>query len=231
MPKHLRLISHKLCPYVQRAVIVATEKQIPFERIDIDLANKPDWFLEISPTGKVPLLEVTEEDGTKRILFESAVIAEYLDDIGEGTLLASHPLDRARERAWVEFGAQALADLYRLYTARDDRAFETERKQVEARLARLDDEIAGPWFGGEHFGLVDAAWGPVFRYLDVFDWRLGRPLVERPAKVRAWSDALAKRQSVRSAVADDYPERLIDFVVSKNSYLGEQLDRHALELA
>jgi glutathione S-transferase len=231
MPKHLRLISHKLCPYVQRAVIVATEKQIPFERIDIDLANKPDWFLEISPTGKVPLLEVTEEDGTKRILFESAVIAEYLDDIGEGTLLASPPLDRARERAWVEFGAQALADLYRLYTARDDRAFETERKQVEARLARLDDEIAGPWFSGEHFGLVDAAWGPVFRYLDVFDWRLGRPLVERPAKVRAWSDALAKRQSVRSAVADDYPERLIDFVVSKNSYLGEQLDRHALELA
>jgi glutathione S-transferase len=231
MPKHLRLISHKLCPYVQRAVIVATEKQIPFERIDIDLANKPDWFLENTPTGKVPLLEVTEQDGTKRILFESAVIAEYLDDIGEGTLLASHPLDRARERAWVEFGAQALADLYRLYTARDDRAFETERKQVEARLARLDDEIAGPWFSGEHFGLVDAAWGPVFRYLDVFDWRLGRPLVERPAKVRAWSDALAKRQSVRSAVADDYPERLIDFVVSKNSYLGEQLDRHALELA
>lgn len=231
MPKHLRLISHKLCPYVQRAVIVATEKQIPFERVDIDLANKPDWFLAISPTGKVPLLEVTEEDGTKRILFESAVIAEYLDDIGEGTLLASEPLDRARERAWVEFGAQALADLYRLYTARDERAFETERRQVEARLTRLEGEIAGPWFSGEQFGLVDAAWGPVFRYLDVFDWRLGEPLVERPARVRVWSEALAKRPSVRSAVADDYPERLIDFVVSRNSYLGEQLERHALELA
>ena len=59
MPKSLRLISHKLCPYVQRAVIVATEKDIPFHRVDIDLANKPDWFLAISPTGKVPLLEVT----------------------------------------------------------------------------------------------------------------------------------------------------------------------------
>ena len=66
MPQHLRLISHKLCPYVQRAVIVAAEKGISFERIDIDLADKPDWFLAISPTGKVPLLEVTDEDGVVR---------------------------------------------------------------------------------------------------------------------------------------------------------------------
>jgi glutathione S-transferase len=231
MPKHLRLISHKLCPYVQRAVIVAAEKQIPFERVDIDLSNKPDWFLAISPTGKVPLLEVTEEDGTVRILFESAVIAEYLDEIGDGRLLSSDPLARARERAWVEYGSQALADLYRLYTARDERGFETELNQLATKFERLEKEIASPWFGGENFGLVDAAWGPVFRYLDVFDWRRGRPLIERPANVRAWSEALAKRPSVRSAVAEDYPERLIDFVTAKNSYLGNQLDRHALELA
>src|SRR3989337_1446247 len=103
MPKHLRLISHKLCPYVQRAVIVATEKGIEFERVDIDLADKPDWFLAISPTGKVPLLEVTETDGSKHVLFESAVIAEYLDEIGGGErLLPADPLLRARERAWVE---------------------------------------------------------------------------------------------------------------------------------
>ena len=231
MPKHLRLISHKLCPYVQRAVIVATEKQIPFERVDIDLSNKPDWFLAISPTRKVPLLEVTEEDGSVRILFESAVIAEYLDEIGEGRLFPEDPLARARERAWVEYGAQALAEIYRLYTARDERGFETERSAIEGRLSWLEKEVAGPWFSGEHFGLVDAAWGPVFRYLDVFDWRLGQPLIERPTKVRAWSEALAARPSVRAAVSDDYPERLIDFVTAKNSYLGNQLDRHALELA
>jgi glutathione S-transferase len=231
MPKHLRLISHKLCPYVQRAVIVATEKGIDFERIDIDLTSKPDWFLDISPTGKVPLLEVTEADGSKHIIFESAVIAEYLDEIGEGRLLPADPLARARERAWVEYGAQALADLYRLYTAADEAGFADERRQVEAKLERLEREIAGPWFSGERFGLVDAAFGPVFRYFDVFDRRLGLPLIERPAKVGAWSEALAKRPSVRAAVADDYAERLIDFVVRKNSYLGDQLERHALELA
>ena len=53
-------ISHKLCPYVQRAVIALNEKGVPFERIDIDLANKPDWFLKISPLGKVPVLLVDD---------------------------------------------------------------------------------------------------------------------------------------------------------------------------
>jgi glutathione S-transferase len=117
-----------------------------------------------------------------------------------------------------------------LYVTPDEATFEAERKQVEAKLERLEKEMAGPWFSGDRFGLVDAAFGPVFRYLDVFDWRLGRPLIERPTKVRAWSEALAKRPSVRAAVGEDYAERLIDFVIAKNSHLGDQLERHALEL-
>src|SRR6202051_1529404 len=71
----LKLISHKLCPYVQRAVIALTEKGVAFERIDIDLANKPDWFLAISPLGKTPVLQVGD-----RAIFESAVILEYLEE-------------------------------------------------------------------------------------------------------------------------------------------------------
>jgi glutathione S-transferase len=231
MPKHLRLISHKLCPYVQRAVIVGTEKDIPFHRVDIDLANKPDWFLALSPTGKVPLLEVTEHDGTTHALFESAVIAEYFDEIAGPRMLPSNPLERARERAWVEFASATLADIGRLYSAADEAGFNAARKAVEQRFRQLEAAVAGPWFAGERFGLVDAAFGPAFRYLDVFDWRLGREVVARPAKVRAWSEALAKRPSVQSAVADDYAERLIDFVVRKDSYLGRELERHALELA
>jgi glutathione S-transferase len=231
MSSQLRLISHRLCPYVQRAVIVAKEKEIPFHRVDIDLADKPDWFLAISPTGKVPLLEVTDENGSMHVLFESAVIAEYLDEIDGRALLPAGPLARARERAWVEFASATLSDIGKLYSAPTETAYEAARSAVAARLAHLEAEISGSWFSGERFGLVDAAFGPVFRYLDVFDWRLGRPLVERPEKVRAWSQALAKRPSVRAAVADDYADRLIDFVVRKNSYLGRLLERHALELA
>src|SRR4051812_41029791 len=208
MPQSLRLISHKLCPFVQRAVIVAKEKDIPFHRVDIDLADKPAWFLEISPTGKVPLLEVTEEDASTHILFESAVIAEYLDEIAGEPLLPRAPVTKARERAWVEFASATLGDIGKLYAAPTEADFDVAARAVADRLAHLEREIAGPWFSGERFGLVDAAFGPVFRYLDVFDWRLGRETVARPRKVLAWSQALARRDSVQSAVADDYAERL-----------------------
>ncbi len=227
MPKHLRLISHKLCPYVQRAVIVATEKGIDFERVDIDLANKPGWFLAISPTGKVPVLEVTEADGRKTILFESAVIAEYLDEIGgdaneaNGRLLPADPLQRARERAWVEYGAAALADLYRLYSAPDGAAFEAATIAIEEKLETIDKEVAGLWFAGERFGLVDAAWAPVFRYVDVFERALGTGLVNRSAKVGAWARTLLQRPSVTGAVPDDYADRLIAFVNGKRGYLAQ----------
>ncbi len=230
MPSHLRLISHKLCPFVQRAVIVAIEKGIDFERVDIDLANKPAWFPAISPTGKVPVLEVTEADGSQHILFESSVIAEYLDEISGEVLLPANSLERARQRAWVEFASATIADIGRLYTAPTEAAFEAARASLSARLRQVDREVVGPWFAGDRFGLVDAAFGPAFRYLDVFDWRLGRPTVERSANVDQWAKALASRSSVKAAVADDYAERLIDFVIAKNSHLGRQLERHALEL-
>jgi glutathione S-transferase len=55
----LELVSFKTCPYVQRAAIVLHEKAVPFEITYIDQTKKPDWFLKISPLGKVPLLKMT----------------------------------------------------------------------------------------------------------------------------------------------------------------------------
>ena len=87
MTARLKLISHRLCPYVQRAVIALTEKRVAFERIDIDLAHKPDWFLELSPLGKTPVLQVGEMP-----IFESAVILEYLEETEPRPLHPADPL-------------------------------------------------------------------------------------------------------------------------------------------
>jgi glutathione S-transferase len=100
MGARLKLISHKLCPYVQRAVIALTEKGVAFDRIDIDLANKPDWFLAISPLGKTPVLQVGDTT-----IFESAVILEYLEETQPKPLHPADPLRRAEHRAWIEFGS------------------------------------------------------------------------------------------------------------------------------
>ncbi|ELF6204823.1 TPA: glutathione S-transferase family protein [Pseudomonas putida] len=103
MTTHLLLVSHALCPYVQHAAIVLAEKGTAFERQDIDLDNKPDWFLQLSPLGKTPVLVV---DRTP--IFESAVICEYLDDTIAPRLHPELPIERAQHRAWIEFGSALL---------------------------------------------------------------------------------------------------------------------------
>ena len=89
MSSELILVSHALCPYVQRAAIVLHEKGMAFELRDIDLARKPDWFLGISPLGKTPVLLAGGQ-----AIFESAVICEYLDETSLPALHPGDPLQR-----------------------------------------------------------------------------------------------------------------------------------------
>jgi glutathione S-transferase len=223
MAPRLRLISHKLCPYVQRAVIALTEKGVAFERIDIDLANKPDWFLAISPLGKTPVLQVGDT-----AIFESAVILEYLEETQPKPLHLDDPLRRAEHRAWIEFGSAVLNDIAGFYAAPDEATFKARTSQLEQRFARLEAHFAAsPWFEGERFSLVDAAFGPVFRYFDVFDEIADFGILRGKPKLARWRAALAARPSVRSAVRADYPALLRDFLDRRNSWLSGRQARAA----
>jgi glutathione S-transferase len=220
MTAKLTLISHKLCPYVQRAVIALNEKGVPFERVDIDLANKPDWFLKISPLGKVPVLVVRGED-SEVALFESNVICEYIEDTQGGAKLhPQDPLKRAQHRAWMEFGSTILGELWGLETTGDPAIFETKRVAIAAKFARVEEALgSGPFFAGENFSLVDAVFAPIFRYFDVFDTLIDLSVFAETPKVRAWRAALAKRTSVRTAVGVDYPQLLHAFLVGHNAHM------------
>jgi glutathione S-transferase len=212
----LRLISHNLCPYVQRAVIALTEKDAAFERIDIDLANKPGWFLAISPLGKTPVLQVGDV-----AIFESAVILEYLEETQLNPMHPADPMRRAEHRGWIEFASAILNDIAGFYAAPDEAAFKAKTSQLERRFARLEARAAAsPWFDGENFSLVDAVFGPVFRYFDVFDEIADFGILAGKPKLAHWRKALAARPSVRTAVAADYPALLRDFIDRRNSWLS-----------
>jgi glutathione S-transferase len=106
MAATLKLISHKLCPYVQRAVIALTEKGVPFERIDIDLANKRDWFLKISPLGKVPHPQDSLQRAQHRAWMEfgSTILSELwgLETTGDPAMFESKRQAVAAKFARVE---------------------------------------------------------------------------------------------------------------------------------
>jgi glutathione S-transferase len=216
VPAGRKLISHKLCPYVQRAVIALTEKGVEFERVDIDLANKPDWFLAISPLGKTPVLQAGDT-----AIFESAVILEYLEETEPKPLHPSDALRRAEHRAWIEFGSAVLNDIAGFYAAPDEAMFKAKTLQLEQRFARLEARVAAaPWFDGENFSLVDAVFAPVFRYFDVFDAIDDFGILAGKPKLARWRKSLASRLSVRGAVGADYPALLRDFIDRRKSWLS-----------
>ena len=215
----LTLISHTLCPYVQRAVIALTEKGVPFRRIDVDLADKPDWFLKVSPLGKTPVLLAGDT-----AIFESAVILEYLEDTQAPRLHPADPLARAEHRAWIEFGSAVLNDITGLYAAADEASFATKVAALRGKFVRIEGRLQGPWFDGGRFSLVDAVFGPVFRYVDAFD-RIGDfGILYGLPKVAAWRRALASRATVQAAVAPEYPALLSDFLRARGSHLSRLME-------
>ncbi|MGV3577023.1 MAG: glutathione S-transferase family protein [Devosia sp.] len=201
----LTLISFPTCPYVQRAVIALKEKGVPFDVVYIDLANKPDWFLALSPLGKVPVLKVERDGHEPAIVFESAVILEYLEDtITEKRLHPSDALERAQHRSWIEFGSQVLGDLWRVSAAKDQTELDNASQALAAKLRRLEDTIAGPFFAGSQFSLVDAVFAPACRQLDALETIVPTGLTADLPKVADWRKNLAARQSVKDAAPADF---------------------------
>jgi glutathione S-transferase len=219
----LTLVSHHLCPYAQRAAIALAEKGVVYERINVDLANKPDWFRALSPLGKTPVLKVGET-----AIFESAVILEYLEETQPNPLHPGDPLARAEHRSIIEFGSVILNDIGAFYSAPDAVAFDAKRKQLAERFAWLERRLrADPWFDGASFSLVDAVFAPVFRYFDAFDRNGDFGILDGLPCVARWRRSLAARPSVRAAVTDDYDERLRGFLMARNSHLSNLMRSRA----
>jgi glutathione S-transferase len=216
----LTLVSYQLCPYVQRAAIVLHEKGVPFERRWVDLANKPAWFLAVSPLGKTPVLLVDDEP-----IFESSVICEYLDETFAPRLHPPDALQRAHHRAWMEFGSAMLSTIGAFYSAPDARSLAGRSDELKGRFARLEGvlDADGPYFGGARFTLVDAAFAPVFRYFEVFGALGMVGFFDATPAVRAWRDALAQRDSVRAAAAENYGQLLAAFLRARGSELSRRI--------
>ena len=219
MTPTLTLVSHTLCPYVQRAAIVLAEKGASFERRDVDLAHKPDWFKALSPLGKTPVLLVGAVP-----VFESAVICDYLDDTIAPRLHPEDALERARHRVWAEFGSSVLNGIAAFYNAADEASLGQRAGELRTRFEQLEAELGdGPFFAGPRLRIVDAAFAPVFRYFDVFDAIDDFGFFAGLDQTNAWRGQLARRHSVRDAVSAQYPELLRAFLRARRSALSRRI--------
>jgi glutathione S-transferase len=210
----LELISFKTCPFVQRTVITLGYKDVAHKITFIDLANPPEWFLELSPLGKVPVLKVDGE-----VLFESAVINEYVDEITGGELQPKDPLTRAKNRAWIEYASNMLGTGYMMKLAQDKESYEKYRSELLSQLQRIENQLAdGPWFNGDQFSLADTAFAPLFMHDAVADYRFSVIDAESLPKVSAWSKRLLAMPAVKQSVVADFDAIYLNAIEKSGSY-------------
>ncbi len=185
-------------------------KDVEFEVTYVNLQDKPDWFLEISPHGKVPVLKVDGE-----ILFESNAIAEYLDEMVEPRLHPADPIKRARNRAWTDFTSDFASALSSIHYAKTREDMEKAVAEAPKRLQRVETALAeergndGPYFNGEELCLVDAAYAPFLQRYTFVDRVLKNDVLKDFPLIKAWRDALLADERVTGAVPPNFEEEFV----------------------
>ena len=210
------LISFKICPFVQRSVITLLEKNIDFDITYIDIKHPPEWFLDISPFGKVPVLRCGDT-----VLFESAVINEYLDETHPPSLLPADPLLKAQNRACIEFGSNLNMDIHAITTEKSAAEFKNHCDKIKKELGRVEEKFSlGPFYNGESFSLVDVTYAPVFMRLQLLHEHFHLDLLDELPKIQTWASALAKRGSVQKSVVPDFPQLFLDSIAASKSHIN-----------
>lgn len=207
------LISFKLCPFVQRSVIVLEEKGADYDITYINLKEPPAWFKEISPLGKVPVLKVGDE-----VLFESAVIMEYLDEVNPPSLHPSDPLRKAHNRAWIEYASSLFFCQFNMVMAQEQEACDNAEQELRDKLAVVEKQVVGPYFNGEDFSLADAAYAPLFMRLAFLEEWHPMGLLDKLPKMQQWSDKLLARRSVKNSVVDELEQLYRGHISASNGY-------------
>ncbi len=228
----MKIVSFKICPFVQRVTALLEAKHVPYDIEYIDLSQKPAWFLKASPNGQVPIL-ITDDD---QVLFESDAIVEYLDETTGDPISADDPVKKAQDRAWsylaskhylMQCSAQRSPDEHRLEEGRATlgTAFAKMEERMEASIeARLG---VGPYFHGDSLGMVDIAWLPLLHRAAIIERHTGFDFLGAFPKVKQWQAAVLATGITEKSVAEDFESRFTAFYLADATYLGQLAKKQA----
>lgn len=223
----LKIISFKICPFVQRVTALLEAKNLPYELEYIQLKNKPQWFLDLSPTGQVPLL-VTESG---EALFESDAIVEYIEEITEPLELNVSPEQRAKDRAWsYQASKHYLAQCSTMRSGDEETLIEREENlakaftKVEQELVKSDSSkgsrFKGRFFKGKQLSNVDIAWLPLLHRAHIIKQHTGYDFLQAFPRVQKWQQAVMETGLAERSIANDFEQKFTDFYLSNQTYLG-----------
>lgn len=217
----MKIVSFKICPFVQRVTALLEAKDIDYDIEYISLKDKPQWFLDISPNGQVPVL-IT--DGGQA-LFESDAIVEYIEE-------AYPPLQpdisletKATNRAWSYLASKNYLVQCSAQRSPDCSALKKRSGKLEAAFDRVEKQLGETrYFGGHTIGMVDIAWLPLLHRADIVRRHSGHDFLGERPRLKAWQETLLKDGLAEKSVAPDFKEAFSNFYLSDQTFLGRGED-------
>lgn len=201
----VEVISSSTCPFAQRTRMVLLAKGVDFSWREISLDNKPDWFIELSPYGKVPILR-----HGPHVLWESAVINEYIEEVfPEPAILPRDPFRRAMARLWIDFAnTRMIPHVYKFMLQQDREGQELQRERLtnaalfmeHQGLRKLSD---GPFWMGDQPNLVDFSFFPHVQRFVVLQHYRNFVLPPECTRLRSWIDAMHEVPAVKATRPPD----------------------------
>ena len=212
----IKLVTSKLSPFGHRVEMCLIEKKISYEKVDVDLADKPDWFIQDSPLGKAPIIY-----GNGRPLFESIAICEYLEESFLDNPLHSKDIyTRAWHRGWMEFSNGLISAIFGIAFASDQKTLDEKIDEARKKITNLEKYlISEPFFGGQQFSLVDVCFANAFTPAMVIRANYGVEIFDEGSKTDKYIQKLMERESFDKVIPSDYDRVLEDFLQRKNSHL------------
>ncbi|XP_016298391.1 glutathione S-transferase omega-1-like [Sinocyclocheilus anshuiensis] len=199
VPKdHIRLYSMRFCPFAQRTRLVLNAKRIKHDIVNINLKNKPDWFLEKNPLGLVPTLETP----SGQVIYESPITCEYLDEVyPEKKLLPSDPFERAQQKMLLEHFSKVTPYFYKIPVGKtkgeDVSAFEAELKE---KLAQFNETLVNKktkFFGGDSITMIDYMMLTNFSNTVVF---IISSCLEGTPQLKKWTEHMLEDPAVQATM-------------------------------
>lgn len=208
----LKLYYHPFASFCQKVLIALYEKDIPFERLLVDLGDEGSStaFKVVWPIGKFPVLR---DEAADRTIPETSIIIEYLDrQYPDGPrLIGADPEIALETRLWDRFYDQYVSvpltklviDHIRPAGARDSQGVAEAGALLQTAYGVADERMRNrEWAAGDWFGMADCAAAPALFYAE-----LVLPFTETHTHLSGYFDRLMRRPSFARAVEEAKPYR------------------------
>lgn len=143
------------CPFCQRVLLTLEEKKVEYKLHLINLDDKPQWFLEVNPEGKVPVVK-----------FDDKWVAD--SDVIVGIIEEKYPEPSiVTPQEFASVGSKIFISFVKFLKSKDP-SDGTEQALLD-ELKALDEHLKahGPFVAGEKVTAVDLSLAPKLYHLEV----------------------------------------------------------------